>query len=404
MKSEASKIEVRVTSLGKPVPGAKVSLLFLDKENLPHSEVSVTDKDGKSFAFYNPNKHIYDAAIVNPSGKYWSSFSDSKENQISIECPPLLENDSRWWHQLVGFRETQYKPGQGIKIGIIDSGIGPGNRLKNIIDLGSIIDNIHDPEGGKDIDGHGTGVCGIIGAIPDKNDSIIGIAYNADIYSIRVFKKDNGIPNPNDIASAIAMLTEKYKVDLINISQASPTAFENIHSAIKKSKQNGVLTISSAGNLRGKVSYPAAFPEVIAVSAIGKDNVLPDGTVAKAMISKTKEHTATNGLYFSAFSNFGKEIFCSAPGVGLMTVTPEISENQSQSMYIIDQSGTSLASAVTTGVLASLLSKNRIYNNLERNEKRADYARSILKKSCMDIGLKEQFQGYGLPQISSLTD
>lgn len=59
-------------------------------------------------------------------------------------------------------------------------------------------------------------------------------------------------------------------------------------------------------------------------------------------------------------------------------------------------SDTSMATPVTTGALAVLLSRDVIYKNLARTSARAKYARAILEDAALSIDLAQQYQGDGL--------
>jgi hypothetical protein len=63
-------------------------------------------------------------------------------------------------------------------------------------------------------------------------------------------------------------------------------------------------------------------------------------------------------------------------------------------------SGTSMASAAICGALAVLLSRNGSYQALPRDARRAAQARAILQKACREIGLADEFEGYGVPDLT----
>jgi membrane-anchored mycosin MYCP len=75
--------------------------------------------------------------------------------------------------------------GEGVTVGVIDSGVTPQPRLPNLTPGGDYVDPAAGPAGGLgDCDGHGTVVAGIIGAAPGP-DGFAGVAPDAHLISIR---------------------------------------------------------------------------------------------------------------------------------------------------------------------------------------------------------------------------
>jgi membrane-anchored mycosin MYCP len=73
--------------------------------------------------------------------------------------------------------------GAGVKIALLDTGVTPNFRLPNVQAGGDYITEGDD--GLVDCDGHGTLVAGIINAAPNPNDSLVGVAPAATVFSIR---------------------------------------------------------------------------------------------------------------------------------------------------------------------------------------------------------------------------
>jgi subtilisin family serine protease len=91
--------------------------------------------------------------------------------------------------------------GNGIKVSVVDTGCGPHGDL-NIQDGQNFTADGSSHMFG-DVDGHGSHVAGIIGA----NGLLQGIAPDSEIYSARVFPKDDSALN-SDVAEAIRASTE----------------------------------------------------------------------------------------------------------------------------------------------------------------------------------------------------
>ncbi|MEZ5358225.1 MAG: S8 family serine peptidase [Candidatus Zixiibacteriota bacterium] len=176
--------------------------------------------------------------------------------------------------------------GAGVTVAVIDNGLDfnhPMFAAANLIPGRDIIDNDNDPtdEGGSAY-GHGTFVTGLILlAAPDCN-----------ILPIKAFDGD-GIGTSFDAARAIRWAAT-HGADVINMSFGMEIASAAIEDAIDFTKDRDVIMIAASGNESLTVPiYPAAFPGVLAVSAIDEDE------------------------YIAEFSNYGNFIDVCAPGVNL---------------------------------------------------------------------------------------
>src|SRR3990167_5156330 len=190
--------------------------------------------------------------------------------------------------------EQNYK-GQGVKIGIIDSGINYTHPDLAPNYKGGYDFYYYDIDP-MDVYGHGTHVAGTACATDNDNGSadpklgVIGVAPECELYSLRVLNED-GVGYWSDIIAAVQWSTgaelqiqnvftgdwltvQGIKMDVINLSLGKD---RNPGSTVKRAFDNaeatGVLIVAAAGNSRtisgkGKnVIYPAKFASVIAVGA-----------------------------------------------------------------------------------------------------------------------------------------
>lgn len=105
--------------------------------------------------------------------------------------------------------------GAGIKIALLDTGVTPNFRLPNVKPGG---DYINEADNGMvDCDGHGTLVAGIINAAPNPDDSLVGVAPAAEVFSIRQSSALFGLENPPPNGDAEASRTA---VDLRAMARA----------------------------------------------------------------------------------------------------------------------------------------------------------------------------------------
>lgn len=118
-------------------------------------------------------------------------------------------------------------------------------------------------DGRTDSSGHGTAVAGVIAS------SSRGAAAGVRLLPVRT-SLDTGTGLRPVTAAGIVWAT-RHGADVINLSWASnsarPQALE--HAAVRYAVNRGVVIVASAGNDPGKpVGYPAAYPEVIAVTSV----------------------------------------------------------------------------------------------------------------------------------------
>ncbi|NNE21020.1 MAG: S8 family serine peptidase, partial [Rhizobiales bacterium] len=154
--------------------------------------------------------------------------------------------------------------GQGTIIAVIDSGV----RTKHPALANSVIEqfNAIGKRGFKDFS-HGTGIASIIGA----RKGMISVAPGTQILSSIVFAKDKkrgpSIAESYDIIRGVDWAVSK-QAQIINMSftGARDPAFDEVLNAAHKA---GVISVAAAGNLGSKAppAYPAAYPQVIAVTA-----------------------------------------------------------------------------------------------------------------------------------------
>lgn len=387
-------VEVKSGSLS--LPNAEV-ILFLRFAGVDREVKATTNSIGKA-TFNFPNYWSVSALIVLPAGDYWPMVKRGPSNPTTIDCPPLSKanNSLGWWHNRLGIDTLDLNLGSGIKVGVIDSGVGLHPFLDHVTSIGAFIDGIFDPTGGEDVNNHGSHVCGIIGTRPSSADSFAGVAPGVELFSARVFPVDKGA-NQGDIADAIFELSSKYEVDLINMSLGATTGSEIELDAIKEALEIGTLCICAAGNSNGSVEFPAAFNETVAVSALGLLGWGPQGSIPSTRLPLERRRFGSDNLYHANFSCFGSEITCAAPGVGIIS-TVAVSDGLSQPYASLG--GTSMSSPSACGALAIALSRSSTYRSLPRDIRRSQMGLKILRQISQSIGLEMKYEGRGMPKLS----
>ncbi|PIQ40659.1 MAG: peptidase S8 [Thalassolituus sp. CG17_big_fil_post_rev_8_21_14_2_50_53_8] len=195
---------------------------------------------------------------------------------------------------------------------------------------------------------HGTHVAGTIAALTNNAIGGAGVAPNAKIMPLRALGKNNG--SSYDIIQAVryaARLSNDsntlpaQKADIINLSlggYSSSAAEQALYSELRDA---GVIVVAAAGNDTSSVPFfPAAYPEVISVSATNYQGAP------------------------ASYSNFGSSISVAAPGGelsnddnldgqkdGVLSTVANDSSGTRQPGYSLFE-GTSMASPHVAGVIA----------------------------------------------------
>lgn len=270
------------------------------------------------------------------------------EKDIVLTGDTAEETDealSQWNLDAIGVTAggEQTEPARRVKIAVIDSGISYTGDIFAEESINLTEDGNENPLF-DDASGHGTAVAGMICAA-DDDIGITGINPNAALYSAKVLDSENKSPLSR-ILQGIYWAIEN-EVDIINMSFGTDVDSEILHNAVKAAHDAGILLIASSGNTAGgRVKYPAAYSEVIAVGA-----------------------TDPTGRLW-ADTSVGDELELLAPGEKILT-----------SGFLggtLGTSGTSIAAAQVTGVASLLMQRDAT--------KSAEFIRALLSASAKKVG------------------
>lgn len=206
-----------------------------------------------------------------------------------------------------------------VKVAIIDTGISKDHPdLKDNIKGG--YNAINPAKSWNDDNGHGSHVAGIAAAL-NNTIGVVGAAPLADLYAVKVLNR-NGSGFLSDVIEGIQWAVAS-GMQVINMSLGSSSDVQSMHDAVIGAYNAGVVVVAAAGNSGGAVSYPAAYPEVIAVSATDQNNNL------------------------ASFSSRGPEVDLAAPGVSIYSTY--------KGTGYATLSGTSMAAPHVAGAAALVL-------------------------------------------------
>lgn len=324
------------------VTGTKDEIAMLES----NSDVESVEDDQLRFPMAIPGSNL-DLTNLSPNGS--RELVQSRPYGVDLVQAPEL------W--------AQGATGQGVKVCVIDSGIDgdhPDFVSANLDGTGTWF---------QDGCGHGTHVSGtVVGR--DDDFGVVGVAPNAELFTVRVFGNDCGPVFSSGIYEA-AKTCQNNGADIISMSLGGPvgSAFES--SVFDDIFASGVLVVAAAGNDGDtSFSFPASYNSVMSVGAVNAN----------------KRH--------ASFSQRNSQIDIAAPGVAVLSTFPQggcsICRGSTSGFGAID--GTSMATPHVSGVAALLKSAIPTASAAD--------LRNAIEASAEDLGStgRDDLFGHGLVQ------
>lgn len=162
--------------------------------------------------------------------------------------------------------------GDGIKVAVIDSGVGEHPILKGRV---KAVDYTEDELGARcDMASHGTLVAGIIAGAETPDSPFHGLAPESKILSYRVIDTMESSTSRDATVPVVDAIRDSVDsgADVINLSLTAVHT-KALRDAIDYAHKHDVVVVAAAGNsgAEGKKSYPAAYEHVIAVGGLSPD-------------------------------------------------------------------------------------------------------------------------------------
>ncbi len=252
---------------------------------------------------------------------YWSGGVVEQVTPVDVEVRPGATLG--WALQAMHIPEIwQHTRGASAKVAVLDTGIsihpdlGPVERSKDFYNQDDRC-----PDG----DGHGTHTSGIIAA--KGLERVTGVAPDCRLFFGRINKRSGSLRKERLVAG-IEWATQVCQADIINISAGLFDDFDDVRAAVEQVDTGKTVIVAAIGNNGAQTAdaglYPAKYPACISVGAVDS---------AFSLIPETDRFT---------------HLTVAAPG-------KDIESTSLNGGYKV-RSGTSMAAAFVSGLLALLIS------------------------------------------------
>lgn len=248
-----------------------------------------------------------------------AAFGAGTQNTAPASAEPCPESVC-FGRKLINWNPEHTRCVKDVRVGVIDTSFDTSHpALRKISQISETFPVGSAP---SSYDWHGTAVLSVLAGDPASGTP--GLVPDATFLLAAAFRSDvNGNASTDTVRllAALAWL-EDHDVDIVNMSFSGPED-PSLARAIARMSKKGIVFIAAAGNMgpTASPSYPAAYPSVIAVTAVSRE-----------------------GFNYKN-ANRGSYIDFSAPGVDILAALPHARQGL--------RTGTSFAAPFVTAVVAA---------------------------------------------------
>jgi serine protease AprX len=386
---EPQRVIIRVRPGGRPALRAALTAhgdqILGEHESLDALTAVIHGQDLAELADNDAILSVSSDAIVRPHG-FLGGLLGGLLNLVGSVVNVLLPNGADTsgpavapavLRQTLGVDNTRWT-GNGVGVAVIDSGLEMSAEFQYRVKA------FYDFTNGRavataafDDYGHGTHVAGTIGGSGalSYNYAYHGLAPKVTFVILKVLDK-TGAGYTSDVIRAIDFAVANRStlgIDIINLSLGHPiyesAATDPLVQAVERASEAGVIVVAAGGNYGknlttglpgfGGITSPGNAPSAITVGADKTQN-----TVTRSD-DRIADYSSAGPTWYDAFAkpdvvSPGHNIVAVAAKHGTLYQTyPQLTDTDPDYMRL---SGTSMASAVTTGSIALLVEANRYAN------------------------------------------
>jgi hypothetical protein len=280
-------------------------------------------------------KHVPDDMLRRIRASRAVEFVERMPNRwiFAGEADPSL--NLQWGLRAIGWFSVRRPDAARVHVAVLDTGVDTSHP-----DLAGAVEAYHrNGHSAKDLPGHGTHVCGIIAARANNGIGISGVA-NCRLHVWKVFTDParRGAAEKFDDEGYLRSLGEVLDspAKIVNLSLGGTASSRTEQDLMAALVSEGTLVVAAMGNAYQEgnpTEYPAAYPDVLAVGAIGEN---------RRRVS---------------FSSTGRHIGLVAPGNNILSTVPTYPYAGRETDYEA-WPGTSMAAPHVAGCAALVKASN----------------------------------------------
>jgi serine protease AprX len=267
--------------------------------------------------------------------------------------------------------------GKGVKVAVIDTGVDASHPDLNGDKVVAWVDFVNGKTSPYDDHGHGTHVSSTIAGTGNASDGKYrGVAPDASLMEAKVLSGDGSGSDANIIKGIDWAVQNGAQV--ISMSLGSTAHDQAIDDAVAGAVSKGVTVVVAAGNSgpdANTISSPGDCPSAITVGASGRNDTIASFSSRGPSYDGSIKPDVTN------------------MGVGLVAAKASGTNPTKGTKYYVAMSGTSMATPMTSGVVALLLQAN--------SSQTPSQVKSVLEKTAVPLGGSVPNNNYGYGRVNA---